>query len=436
MMEKIYILILAQLVFFAKSITYKYVSDDIPVWQESKKKKFGFFKKAFLMVEGSIRTNQQSDHFLTTVIHCTASVLVYLAFGANDVSYVAAWLFAFNPINNQASVWISGRTYALTTVCLLAAFAFPIIAPLMVILAMHYPVGVCMASIVAFISPYMLISVGIGFLIYRKRFLGLIKNKVKKEMFAEDKKIQWIKSVYVVKTFAFYTIHALIPLKTTFYHSFMQSMSGAGKLKADKLDRFFWIGLGLIAAILYQFICRPWGMVSFGIVWWIVGLAPFLNAFRISQEVAERYAYVPLPGLMLVLASFIAPYPMVVTAIVSVYACRLWFYMDAYQDDYYLVETACLNSPDSWFAWHIRALKRWDVESHKEAMILWTMAKMISPKEFKVLFNLATMLKIHKQDKEAAAYLDQAKMNIPKGQEVESGKLIEDWKQGNYKVLM
>ena len=435
MIEKICILALAQLIFFAKTVTYKYTSDDIPVWQESKKLQLGFFKKAFLMIEGSIRTTTQADHFLTTLIHAAVSILVYLAFGANDVSYAAAWLFAFNPINNQGSVWISGRTYPLTTLLYLTAFTFPLAAPATTVLAMHYPIGFCMAWITVLISPYMLIPFAVGILIYQKRFRGLIANKVKKEMFAADKKIDLIKAVYAIKTFAFYTVHALIPIKTTFYHSFMQSMAGSGKAKAGKLDRYFWSGLIFIALIIYQF-TRPWSMVSFGLLWWIAGIAPFLNTFRLSQEIAERYAYVPLPGLMFVLASILAPYPQAIIALVSIYACRLWFYMDAFHDDYYLVEQACLNSPDSWFAWHIRALRRWDVESHKEAMILWTMAKMIHPRECKVLFNLATMLKLHKQDKEAEAFLKEAEKNVPPGQEEEYKQLFKDWRKGRYQVLI
>ena len=436
MFEKICILLLAQLLFFFKTISYKYTSDDIPVWRESQKMQLGFWSKIGLTITRGIRTEPQVDHFLTIIIHSAVSVFVYLAFGASDVSYIAAWLFAFNPINNQGSVWISGATYSNVALLILAAFTFPIIAPLCIILAMYYPIGFCMVGLVVIKSPYLLIFVALGILIYQKRFRVLIGNKVKKEMFAEDKKIEWVKIIYVIKTFSFYTIHALLPIKTTFYHSFMQSMAGAGKDKADKLDRFFWMGLVLIAGILYQFICRPWDVVSLGIVWWIVGLLPFLNAFRISQEIAERYAYAPLPGLMIVLASIAAPYPALITGIVAMYATKLWFYQDCFQDDYYLVEQACLNSPDSWFAWHIRALRRWDVQSHKEAMILWTMAKMIHPKEFKVLFNLATMLKIHKQDKEAAAFMDQARENIPKGQEVESKRLIKEWNNGKFSVLI
>lgn len=263
-----------------------------------------------------------------------------------------------------------------------------------------------------------------------------VKQKASFEMFEEDKKVHPKKLILTLKTFSFYTIHALLPIKTTFYHSFMQSLAGSGKARGYALDRYFWLGIPIFSGMAWKILFTPWDLISFGLVWWILGLLPFLNTFRLSQEIAERYTYAPLVGLMLALAHVCVGYPALTSAIIAMYATKLWFWMDAYQDDFYLVESSCLNSPQSWFAWHVKALKRWDVQSHKEAMLLWTMAKIISPKEFKILFNLATMLKIHKQDAEAAAFLKEAERNIPKGQEEMAGKIIKDWHEGKAAILI
>ena len=123
-------------------------------------------------------------------------------------------------------------------------------------------------------------------------------------------------------------------------------------------------------------------------------------------------------------------------AFIFMYATKLWFAMEMYIDDYYLIEHACLNSPDSWFAWHVRAMKRWDTQSYREAVILWVMALMISPKEFKILFNLATVLKIMRNDKESQEYLKKAQANIPAGQEVMAQGLIAEFKKGTMAMLL
>jgi hypothetical protein len=117
----------------------------------------------------------------------------------------------------------------------------------------------------------------------------------------------------------------------------------------------------------------------------------------------------------------------------------MWFYMDAYTDDYYLIEQACLNSPDSWFAWHVRAMKRWDSGSRQEAVILWTMARMISPNEFKLNFNIAAALRLTTNKKfheEADQFLARAEAHIPGGQEEQAGKLIEEFRKGQVTILL
>jgi hypothetical protein len=114
----------------------------------------------------------------------------------------------------------------------------------------------------------------------------------------------------------------------------------------------------------------------------------------------------------------------------------MWFYMDSFQDDYYLVEQACMNSPDSWFAWHVRGMKRWDVQSYKEAIILWTMARRISPREFKVNFNIAAALVLTKHQKEGLEFLKIAEANIPAGQEAQSNQLIAEFRSGKIAILL
>jgi hypothetical protein len=48
--------------------------------------------------------------------------------------------------------------------------------------------------------------------------------------------------------------------------------------------------------------------------------------------------------------------------------------------------------------------------SIKEATALWVMAKLISPQEFKVLFNIGTCLLQMNNQKEALEYFNEAKI--------------------------
>lgn len=423
------VILLFVLLFFAKSITYGYVSDDVPVSRLPKSQ--NKFKHAWQVFLGYEKSTPQIDHFITLIMHALVCVGIYLAFG----SFWAAMLFAVNPINNQGSVWISGRPYVLPTLVLLWSMVFPIASPALLLLGSNYTLGVVMPIILVFYQPLIGALLPILWLLKARRFKSDVVNKINTQSFAEDKKIKPEKLIIATKTFGFYLIHALIPIKTTFYHSFLQSAAGCGKEKAYKIDRFFWIGLAGIAGIVFYWTSFSWNIVSFALLWWCIGIAPFLNFIRVQQEIAERYAYLPTVGLMVALASVLPQH--LLWLLIGIYASKLWFYMDSYQNDFYLNENACLNSPDSWFAWHVRGHIRWNAQSYHEALIMWTMAKNISPREFKVLFNIAVCCMANKHKQEALYFLEQAQANIPEGQEESSMKMIEEFKNGtHYPILL
>jgi hypothetical protein len=139
---------------------------------------------------------------------------------------------------------------------------------------------------------------------------------------------------------------------------------------------------------------------------------------------------------MVSLASFIIDYPTIQAVFITMYAVKMWFYMPAYKDDFWLTEYAAVNSTDSWFAWHVKALKRWEAGSHQEAVILWTMARALSPKEFKILWNLHVLMRMAKHNEEGEKLLAEAEQNIPKGQEIPSKKLIDEAREGKLAIII
>jgi hypothetical protein len=435
MIEKICIILLVNFIFFLKTLGYKYCSDDIPAYNRPKEPKK--WRQRFWVLEGRARSTPINDHALTMVIHALVCVGIYLGFGRTDISFLAALLFTVNPMNNQASVWIAGRAYALATLGLVWALAVPILGPLFIIGATYYNAGfLSSVMLVGSQHPWLVLFVPLAWKFHWKEFKKNVSDKINTEMYKEDKRFHFKKLILATKTFGFYLSHSLIPIKNTFYHSLLESIAGSKKVRAYSLCRFFWIGLFSIIGIFSYWLTHPWGITSFGLLWWCMGIAPFCNLIRMSQEIAERYCYLPNSGLMVALASIIIINPVLSAIFLAMYATKMWFYMDAYQDDYYIVEYACMNSPDSWFAWHIRGMKRWDTQSYREAIILWVMAKIISPKEFKILFNIATALMLSKIKDEALQYLKMAEENIPEGQEEFCNKLIADFRKGNCAIIL
>jgi len=437
--ERICIILVANLIFYSKSLCYKYTSDDLAVYKRGYDKNLPKYKKLFRNLIGSIRIFPQLDHFVTIWIHALVCVFIYLAFGATDISFLAALLFAFNPATNQGSVWIAGRGYVYPTLFALMSLTIPILSPLFLFAGGYWHLGYIIPLVFLFSNiKWVLLFMPFIWYFWYKKMRKSVTEKMNRDMFGEDKKIKPQKLILFTKTFGFYFMLCLIPFKNTFYHSFLQSAAGNEimKRRAYAFDRFFFMGVAVISFVLLNYIYNPDRQFAFCLMWYTVGILPFCNMFRMSQEIAERYMYLPCAGLMMALAIVLHSYPVLVGAFIAMYATKMWFYMDAYTDDYYLIENACLNSPDSWFAWHIRAMKRWDSQSFREAIILWVMAKNISPKEFKILFNIATALRVMRNEKEANEYLCEAEKNIPEGQEQQVGELIRGFRQGKSTILL
>src|SRR3990167_11204397 len=118
------------------------------------------------------------------------------------------------------------------------------------------------------------------------------------------------------------------------------------------------------------------------------------------------------------------------TAFLIFYATRTYYTIILYRDEYFITECAVIEDRHAWWAWHCRAMKRWDTQSYKEALILWVMAKLISPKEFKMLINIASCLRLLGNHKEADAYLNLAQDNIIPGQEEAAQEFIKQHLEG------
>jgi hypothetical protein len=312
----------------------------------------------------------------------------------------------------------------------MVAYAIPHIAPLALLASTIQPTAYfAMFGYLGSDKYYLLFFAPLIWFVCFKRFKREVDVRRQNEAVAHDKVISWQKIIIAVKTYGYYFALCVIPFRLSWYHSFMQSGAGGGnvieKQKAVKLSWPFWIGLSLIGYLIYSLF--NWNIIAWGILWLTVCIAPFLNLYRMQQEIAERYCYVANIGVMLAL-SLVLP-PVAMACFFGIYISMLLKHIPAYTDDYWLVEYSTMNSPDAWFAWHMRAHKRWVQQSYREALNMWVMAKMISPKEFKILFNIAVVLKILGNMKESAEYMAQAKANIIKGQEELSLNLIREYER-------
>jgi hypothetical protein len=379
---RICFIMLINLIFFFRTLRFKYTSDDIPVFQNPPPFKNKWHKR-FLQLIASSRLNTQEDHAITTVLHGLCSIMIYVALGHNDISFLTAILFLFCPVNNQCSVWISGRWYVIVAILLLLTYTFPYFSLLLLFIASVHPAG--WFSPFGFIgsNKWWLVLIALPSLFYQVKVIRfMVDRKRKMEAVDEDRKIFTINRLVVaLKTYGFYATLGVIPFKLTFYHSFLHSMAGNEIMRklAYKKDKFFYIGCGLSLYMLYS-IFFNWTPIAWGLLWFTICIAPYMNLYRCQQEIAERYTYIANIGLMFSLAQLIIFSPILMTAFIVGYMVRLWVFMPSYQDDYWLLEFAVAEDPGAWYAWHTRALKRFNQGCIREALNMWVMAKLISPK--------------------------------------------------------
>ncbi len=449
-------IIVVNLILYFRTLRHKFVSDDFTVHQNPPQFKNWWHKQwlrftgqgkwgcktlTFFKQEGkwkfAVVNTAEFEHLLTLIIHICICVSLYFAFGANHMSFIASLLYSTNPANNQATIWPGGRGYALPILSLLLSMAIPFLAPVLLYFCSWYTIGY-LAPLVLIGSKwwYLLGLMPFIWALHGKKYKTAIIKKAKIEAFVHDKTYDFHKITVYIKTFGFYLSFCLFPFSVTFYHSFLQSMAGSQRDKAITIwDRYFWIGLvGIIGIVWYS--VNYWNPIAWGLLAFWIGISPFCNVVRSNQEIAERFCALPNLFLMFSLALIVAPYPRIAAAFFIFYATRAYYTSEMYKDEYIITEIAVLEDPNAWWAWHCRAMKRFDNHSYREALIFWVMAKQLSPKEFKLYINIGVCMGLMGNKKEGDSYIARAEQNIIPGQEKEAMEIINAYKEGKMPILL
>ena len=459
MFEKVAWIIIVNLALYFRTLRFKFVSDDFTVWKNPPVAKnawhrlwlqmtgqMKFYAKSVRFVRANgklfaaILRAEELEHLVTILIHTTICIAIYFAFGASWISFVAALLYSTNPVNNQGTIWPSGRGYALPILFLLLSMAIPLLSPLFLYAGTWYTAGfLAPLALVGSSKWYILASMPLIWYLHSKKFTKAVKNKQNTECFDEDKVIHPRKLILAIKTFGFYLTLCIIPFRITFYHNFLQSAAGSMKHKCYTFCRYFWIGATALLGIGLYAALRPWDPFIWALFAFAITIVPFCNFIRANQEIAERFAALPNVFLMYALAQLITGIPgsdAIIAAFLAFYATRTFYTLIMYKDEYYITELAIIEDENAWWAWHCRAMKRWETQSYREALILWVRALLISKNEFKLLINIATCLRLLKNDKEADIYLAKAEANIVPGQEKEAKEFIEQHRRGKLPILL
>ena len=276
------------------------------------------------------------------VLHIVIAEYVYYAFGQTTISLIAALLFSVHPTAIQIPVWFSGRYYGLEALKFLMIFAF---APIGVVVYFVWGVGI----LTNVFTPFLFLFTKHWYIVFIFIYLAWRKYKIiikgiqsraksidttfkpgvplQKGFFLHEFKIKNL--ILVVKTFGYYTLSCLLPLKNGFYNSFLCTL-GASKKATDNCysyNRQFWGGLFAMVLMFILWLFNMRNNIGIGIMLFVLSVGPYFNFISIHQFTAPRYSYLALIGFQIAFVTFIAQvfHPLVQAGIFS---ALFLFYLD------------------------------------------------------------------------------------------------------------
>jgi hypothetical protein len=308
-MLEILVIIVVCLVIYTRTIWYQAVIDDVGAVKEFDKL-WNKTRRHYIWLHfiGRGYKDLRLARAFTILFHTANCVLVYLAFGRDGVSFLAALLFAVHPINTQCSVWLSGKPYLHASFFILLGVVFYWAAPLCYALSLLFSItSIMFPGIFIKSSPWwmLLLLPPFALVAFRRTKQALVD----KYNFSNPKirRFEWRKLVLATKTFAYYFIICMFPIKIGMFHTFGYEY-GITKQDSDKWDRVdsvFWLSFTLLVLYVVLMVMYWDTRIGLGMWWYGVFIIMWCNIVTIQQFIAERYCYLANAGLMLAVSSIL-----------------------------------------------------------------------------------------------------------------------------------
>lgn len=353
-------------------------------------------------------TNNVLAHSMTIILHTMNCILIYIAFGATNASYLAAVMFAIHPAAMQgSSVWLCGKGYGLGLMLSLLAWWLMPVMPIIYWLASYFA-SALMLPFMFIKTPYWYYVLLFPLVIWmrRKMLHNAIDYKFKMVCISRYP-FHWHNYKLVFKSIGYYACLSLFPVNIGVHHEYL-SMFGITEKETKQclqIDTYFVLGVLLSALMVYLFFWH-WGPVAVGLMWYFVFIAPWTNWMAaVNQPIGERYCVIALVGMLYALANLVIAYPIVYACLITYYATVTNQFLPAYRNILQFAVYNVHSFPASFQGWlwksdlerNFRLMER----SFDSAMQAW----ILRPEDFLVNNNIATLLLMQHRFKEAEPFL-------------------------------
>lgn len=416
-MVNILIIILVCLFFYRPVTKYGYIIDDMEV--ATHKPTGNWLRDLWYQIRGHAYFNPRIEHTITTLIHTINCCLIYWAFGSNQVSFIASMLFAVNPVNNQASVWLSGKVYAIGAMFMLLGWGLKTFYPAFYFIGSYFSLNIVPTPLLFLLAKphwYVLILGGMV-LAYRMRLLFEPKRRFK-DSSAEMQDYVFSKSpkrlIIPLKTFGYYLRLCLFPIRLGMCHTYLH-VFGLSKKETDmwfKPDKYMFIGLSAVLFLVFGLV-KGWDMT--GLYWFTLCMLPWSNFVVLNHPICERYSYLANIGLMVFVAKLSTLTPLgsyLVVGLWVYYATRLFYFLPAYKTNLSFFKSNVDNFEDVAIGYNQEGLERIRYNQPGMAVDVFAKGLLSRPHDFRLNYNLANLLIGMGRFMEARSYIYRAEQNL------------------------
>jgi len=381
----------------------------------------------------------RTEHLATIFLHGINCSFIYNMSG----SLFGSLLYLINPINNQTTLWLNGRRYAVSILAVLLAWNFWWTAPFMAgFIAWLHISGIAMPLLFLWTPFWMCVPLVSGLFIFLNR--NHIWNKIKgrkKDFISsnENHKITWKKGILYIKSIGFNFFNCILPLKPSMYHLFLEDFGHTEDANKKGYSINFEFLKGLIAlGILCYLFTTPYAFWSF---WFLIFISQWCNIYQVTMNSADRYCSLANIGLMIILAGHIQmlpnPYSYIIGSSLAVLYImkyiplfRAYINIDHYYK-YHINLTPDAANPIFFYSKEFIARK----DFHSAFAIVKDGLK-YKPHNIKLILSFIECMIFMGKIEQALRGIDYAEKFIPIGEEEDCKNLFEAIRRQHWKTYM
>ena len=370
-------------------------------------------------------------HHRLSLIFYTGCVLMLYTFlsliFSPQVALLATALFVVHPFTCQTAVWVSGIGYLL-------GFLFMLMALCTALYTAHWTgwgmlLSVGLFSLFQFVAIQAMFStigafavlLGLGLYLHAVAVIPLafffclpsirgavkLRTKVyKSQNMGKSTRFYPAKFIVAMKTLYYYTKLSFFPKRLGLYHTFGYHY----ELPQIELeDKYFWMGLGILILSMAGLVLGPLPL-QLSILWYYGFIFIFLNWITIHQFVSERYLWMPVAGVTLLVSWLLVSYNLVWLwcILFGISIMRTWAHLPTYENELKFYHSNVWNFPQSEVAIGNLGVAFMRLGLTGAAMDHWNVGTRVNPNYDVNLYNIASTFRVNGQLDQARSYLVQA----------------------------